>query len=65
LTSRAKPSSFNAVGKTFRDFARGLGPELDSTLAPIRSQITVRYWTLPVRPLGRMLVIQLTILARP
>jgi hypothetical protein len=44
-----------------------LGPELDSTLAPIRSQVTVRYCrdiAVRARPLGRILVIQLTILAR-
>ena len=50
-----------------RDLNLGVGPELDSTLAPIRSQITVRYCrdiTAKSRPLGHILVIQLTILAR-
>jgi hypothetical protein len=49
------------------DLALGLGPELDSTFAPIRSQITVRYCpdvAVKARPLGHILVIQLTILAR-
>ncbi len=50
-----------------RDLALGLGPELDSTLAPIRSRITVRYCrdvAVKSRPLGHILIIQLTILAR-
>ncbi|HEY7388051.1 MAG TPA: transporter [Bryobacteraceae bacterium] len=50
-----------------RDLALGLGPELDSAIAPIRGQITVRYCrdvAVKARPLGRLLVIQLTILAR-
>jgi len=50
-----------------RDLALGLGPELDSTLAPIRSQITVRYCrdvAVEARPLGHILIIQLTILAK-
>jgi hypothetical protein len=50
-----------------RDLDLGVGPELDSTLAPIRSQITLRYCrdiAAKSRPLGQILVIQLTILAR-
>ena len=50
-----------------RDLALGLGPELDSTFAPIRSQITVRYCrdvAATARPLGHILVLQITILAR-
>jgi hypothetical protein len=50
-----------------RDLALGLGPELASTFAPIRSQITVRYCgdvAVKARPLGHILVIQVTILAR-
>lgn len=49
-----------------RDLALGLGPELDATLAPIRSKITVRYCrdvAVKSRPLGRILVVQLTVLA--
>jgi hypothetical protein len=56
-----------AVLRGARDLALGLGPELDATLAPIRSRITVRYCrdiAVKARPLGRILVIQLTILAR-
>jgi len=50
-----------------RDLALGVGPEINSTLAPIRSQITLRYCrdiTVKSRPQGRILIIQLTILAR-
>jgi hypothetical protein len=50
-----------------RDLALGVGPELNSTLAPIRSQITLRYCrdiAVKSRPLGHILVFQLTILAR-
>jgi hypothetical protein len=50
-----------------RDRAVGLGPEIDITLAPIRSRITVRYCrdvTVNARPLGQVMVIGLTILAR-
>jgi hypothetical protein len=49
-----------------RDLALGVGPELDSTFAPIRSRITVRYCrdiAVKSRPLGHILIIQLTILA--
>jgi hypothetical protein len=50
-----------------RDLDFGVGPELGSTLAPIRSQITVRYCrdiAVKSRPLGHILIVQLTILAR-
>jgi hypothetical protein len=50
-----------------RDLALGVGPEINSTLAPIRSQITLRYCrdiAVKARPQGQILVIQLTILAR-
>jgi hypothetical protein len=50
-----------------RDLALGVGPEINFTLVPIRSQITVRYSrdvAVKARPLGHLLVIQLTILAR-
>jgi hypothetical protein len=50
-----------------RDLAFGLGPEIDVAVAPIRSRITVRYCRdvdVKARPLGRILVIGLTILAR-
>ena len=50
-----------------RDRAFGLGPEIDITLAPIRSRITLRYChdvAVNARPLGQVLVIGLTILAR-
>lgn len=50
-----------------RDLDFGLGPEADATLAPIRSQITVRYCrdvVVKSRPLGHVLIIQFTILAR-
>ena len=50
-----------------RDLVLGLGPELNSTLAPIRSQITLRYCrdiAVESRPLGHILVLQLTVLAR-
>jgi hypothetical protein len=49
-----------------RDLALGVGPEFNSTLAPIRSQITVRYCrdiAVKSRPKGQILVVQLTILA--
>jgi hypothetical protein len=50
------------------DLVFGLGPEIDFTLAPIRSRITVRYCRDIVvysRPLGRILVFGLTVLATP
>jgi len=50
-----------------RDRAFGLGPEIDITLAPARSRITLRYChdvAVNARPLGQTLVIGLTILAR-
>ena len=50
-----------------RDLALGLGPELNSVLTPIRSRVTVRYCrdiAAKSRPLGHILVIQLTIVAR-
>jgi hypothetical protein len=50
-----------------RDLALGMGPEINSTLAPIRSQITLRYCrdiTVKSRPQGHTLIMQLTILAR-
>jgi hypothetical protein len=50
-----------------RDRAFGLGPEIDITLAPIRSRITVRYChdvVVKARPLGQVLVVGLTIMAR-
>ena len=50
-----------------RDLALGVGPEINSTLAPIRSQITVRYCRdieVKARQMGQILVIQLAILAR-
>jgi hypothetical protein len=49
-----------------RDRAVGLGPEIDITLAPIRSRITLRYChdlVVTARPLGQILVIGLTVLA--
>ncbi len=48
------------------DRAVGLGPEIDFTLAPIRSRITVRYCrdiVVNARPSGQVLVFGLTILA--
>ena len=56
-----------AVLRSARDLDLGLGPELDLTLAPIRSRITVRYCrdvVVKARPLGHILVIGLTIVAR-
>jgi hypothetical protein len=50
-----------------RDRALGLGPEIDITLAPLRSRITLRYChdvAVTARPLGQVLVIGLTLLAR-
>lgn len=50
-----------------RDLALGVGPEINSTIAPIRSQITLRYCrdvSVRSRPLGHILVIQFTILAK-
>jgi len=50
-----------------RDLALGVGPELNSTLAPIRGQITLRYCrdiAVKSRPQGQILILQLTILAR-
>jgi hypothetical protein len=49
-----------------RDRAFGLGPEIDITLAAVRSQITLRYChdvAVNTRPLGQILVIGLTLLA--
>jgi hypothetical protein len=46
--------------------ALGLGPEINFTLAPIRSRITVRYCrdvAVNARPLGQVLVFGVTILA--
>jgi len=56
-----------AVLRGARDLALGVGPELNSTLAPIRSQITLRYCrdiAVKSRPQGQILIIQLTIMAR-
>ncbi len=50
-----------------RDRDLGLGPEIDATFAPIRTRITVRYCrdvVVRARPLGRILVVGVTILAR-
>ena len=50
-----------------RDVALGLGPEADYTVARIRSRFTVRYCQDVVaksRPLGRILVIGIVVLAR-
>jgi hypothetical protein len=50
-----------------RDLDLGLGPEIDISLAPIRSRITVRYCRdviVKARPLGQILFIALTIVAR-
>jgi hypothetical protein len=50
-----------------RDRAFGLGPEVDVTLAPLHSRITLRYChdiAVRARPLGEILVIGLTVLAR-
>ncbi len=50
-----------------RDLDLGLGPEIDISVAPIRSRVTVRYCrdvVVKARPLGQILVIELTILAR-
>jgi hypothetical protein len=44
-----------------------MGPEIDLTLAPIRSRITVRYCrdvVVKARPLGQILVIGLSTVAR-
>lgn len=51
-----------------RDRAYGLGPEINITLASLRSRITVRYEhdiSVNARPLGQILVIGLTVLAFP
>ena len=56
-----------AVLQDARDVDLGLGPEIDLTVAPIRSRITVRYCrdvVAKARPLGHILVIGLTIVAR-
>lgn len=56
-----------AVLRGARDRAFGLGPEIDIRVAAIRSRITVRYCrdvAVKSRPLGQILVIGLTILAR-
>jgi hypothetical protein len=50
-----------------RDRTVGLGPEVDITLAPIRSRITLRYChdiAVRARPLGQIMLIGLTVLAR-
>jgi hypothetical protein len=50
-----------------RDRVYGLGPEIDVRLAPIRSRLTARYCrdvSVNSRPLGRILVVGLTVLAR-
>src|SRR5262249_13363291 len=50
-----------------RDRAWGLGPEIDVTLAPIHGRITLRYVhavAVKARPLGQVLVVGLTLLAR-
>jgi len=50
-----------------RDRAIGLGPEIDITLARIRSRFTLRYChdvAVNARPLGQVLVMGLTIVAR-
>jgi hypothetical protein len=50
-----------------RDRAFGLGPEIDITLAPLRGRITLRYChdvAVNARPLGQVMVVGLTILAR-
>ena len=50
-----------------RDRAFGLGPEIDITLTPVRGRITLRYChdvAVNARPLGQVMVIGLTILAR-
>jgi hypothetical protein len=50
-----------------RDRAFGLGPEIDITLAPVRSRITLRYChdvLVNARPSGQVMVIGLTILMR-
>jgi hypothetical protein len=60
-------SDLPAVLHNARDVDLGLGPELDLTIAPIRSMITVRYCrdvVAKARPLGHILVIGLTIVAR-
>jgi hypothetical protein len=50
-----------------RDRAFGLGPEIDFTLARIRSRIVLRYChdvAVNARPLGQVVVVGLTIMAR-
>jgi hypothetical protein len=50
-----------------RDRAYGLGPEIDVTLTAVRSRITLRYCrdvAVNARPLGQVMVIGLTIVAR-
>lgn len=50
-----------------RDRAFGLGPEVDITLAPISSRITLRYChdiAVKARPLGQIMLIGLTVSAR-
>jgi hypothetical protein len=50
-----------------RDRVFGLGPEIDFTLAPLRSRIALRYChdvAVNARPLGQVMVVGLTILAR-
>jgi hypothetical protein len=54
--------SYSAAARAF-----GLGPEIDITLAPVRSRITLRYChdvAVNARLLGQVMVIGLTILAR-
>ena len=60
-------SALPEVFRGARDRAFGLGPEVDITLAPIRSRITLRYChdiAVRARPLGQVMVIGLTVLAR-
>lgn len=60
-------SALPEVLRGARDRAFGLGPEVDFTLARIRSRITLRYChdiAVKARPLGQIMVIGLTILAR-
>ncbi len=60
-------SDVPTVLQSARDLDLGLGPEIDFTLAPIRSRISVRYCrdvVAKARPLGQILVIGLAIVAR-
>ena len=56
-----------AALRGLRDQDFGLGPEIDVTLAPIRSRFTLRYCRdvrAVARPLGTILVVGVTIVAR-